>query len=133
MKWERIHTTNDWYDGPLVGVADVEGRPHIYVRDFSEARDDWTENYRLQPIGSERLALIMEQWALWEAWRVAFDAGRVPISSHPATSKQQARYHELETLIGPLEADPATSILRRAQFRRSDGKQEVCWLDPAES
>lgn len=133
MRWERVHTMTGWYDGPTGGVADVDGVPHIYVRDFSDARDGWTENYWLQPVGVERLALILEQRAIWAAWLAAFWAGGAPPSSTPPLSTLPKRYHELEALIGPLVADPATSTLRRGEFRCVEGVDEVCWLDPDES
>lgn len=132
MKWERVHTMDDWYDGPIAGVADVDRLPHTYVRDFSEARDAWTENYWLQPLGAERLALIMEQWAIWAAWLAAFRAGGAPPSTLPPLSTLPKRFHEAKALIGPYAADPATSFLRRGEFRCVEGVDEVCWLDPDE-
>jgi len=30
MAWDRVHTVNDYYDGPRRGIADVDGVPYIY-------------------------------------------------------------------------------------------------------
>jgi hypothetical protein len=32
MAWDRVHTVNDYYDGPRLGIADVDRVPHIYMR-----------------------------------------------------------------------------------------------------
>ena len=36
VDWERVHTVNDYDDGPRLGVAEVFGHPHIYESPFSE-------------------------------------------------------------------------------------------------
>ena len=56
MSWERVHTVNDFYDGPRLGVADYLGKPHIYQSEFSEAEDDYNDRFWLMPIEQKLFA-----------------------------------------------------------------------------
>ena len=66
MRPDRVLTVNEFYDGPRRGVAELNGVPHIYEAEFdynpSNGRGD---TYFLSPIGTELLALVMEDWAIW--------------------------------------------------------------------
>jgi hypothetical protein len=60
MAWERLYTVNDYHDGPLLGVADYKGTPHIYEAEFSSEDDEYTGRFRLAKIEPQLLALVME-------------------------------------------------------------------------
>ena len=37
---EPVYTVEDYYDGPREGVADFQGKSHVYKCQFSETDDD---------------------------------------------------------------------------------------------
>jgi hypothetical protein len=56
---------HDYYDGPRLGVAELNGVPHIYEAEFDHSTDEYGDTYFLSPIKPELLALLMEDWAIW--------------------------------------------------------------------
>jgi hypothetical protein len=132
MEWERLYTVNDSHDGPLLGVTDFKGAPHIYEGEFSAEDDEYTGRFMLAKIEPQLFVLVMEDWEIWLRWRSAFDQGKATIDTHPALPKDRQRHTELKQLIGDrLHATPENSLVRRAEFRRRDDNQlEVRWHDP---
>src|SRR5277367_2520052 len=100
MAWERVYTTNDYYDGPRLGVADVEGVPNIYQSPFDEARGDYAEYFLVAPITSDLLDLVQEDWAIWIRWERAFKRGETSTATHPALPPERERHEEIKRLIG---------------------------------
>lgn len=114
---ERAHSVWNYYDGPREGIADFQGKPHIYKCQFSETDDDWTDLFGLMAIDEELLALAMEQHAVFLRWRAEFDLGHASIKSHPALPADRVRYDELQAALGDgLRLQPQHSITRRARF-----------------
>jgi hypothetical protein len=131
MRWERVYTVNGFYDGPRLGVADYNGRPHIYESEFSEVEDDYSGLYRLSEVEPAPLALILEDWEIWLRWEADFKQGKVGLETHPALPHKNQRSTELKQLIGDrLRADPQSPIVKRAEFRHRDNETEVHWSDP---
>ena len=132
--FERVHTVTDFWDGPVAGVADLEGAAHYYERDWDESQDD-ADTYSLTPIDDETLALALEEWAIWRRWEAAFHEGRAAIDTHPALPGERARYEELQVrLAGRLRVDPDRAIRKRGEFQARDDPDlwmEVRWEDPA--
>jgi hypothetical protein len=111
VAYERVHTVTDYYDGPRDGLADYNGEPHRYQRQWDEAADDWAKTFTLTPIDQVTFDLELERWQIWLAWQRAFHAGEVPHDSHPGLGGMNARYDALSELIAarirgiePLEA-----------------------------
>ena len=50
---DKIYTINDWWGGPLCGVADYEKNKYIYQRRFDEENDMYTNDYFLTPVTEE--------------------------------------------------------------------------------
>ena len=50
MAWDRVHTVNDYYDGPRLGIADVDGVPHIYEAEFDHSSDEYGDTYYVSPV-----------------------------------------------------------------------------------
>lgn len=65
VAWERVLTVNDFWDGPRRGIAEVSGRPHINESPFNDRKDDFEEFFWGQPIDVELLALVLEDWDIW--------------------------------------------------------------------
>ena len=62
---EKVITINDWWDGPQNGLACFNGAVCIYERIFDEAKDDWSDEYYLTPIGSDLQNEILDEWSEW--------------------------------------------------------------------
>ena len=130
---ERVHTVWNYYDGPREGIADFQGKPHLYKCQFSEANDDWTDLFWLMPIDEELLAIAREQHAIFLRWRAEFDQGHVPIKSHPALPVDRVRYNELQAALGDrLQLQPQRSITQRARFSNRSASEDavVHWALP---
>ena len=132
---EPVHTIYDYFDQPLRGIADFEGKPHHYEREFDETADDFTDVFRLTPISESIFKLAMEKWQIWSRWLVAFQAGTTTIDSHPALPAERPRYEELQRLVDEHIANARTHMIRaRGRFAvsadRSDNPRnfEVEWL-----
>ncbi|HET6158815.1 MAG TPA: hypothetical protein VFE34_10755 [Dongiaceae bacterium] len=55
-RWEKVHTVHDYYDGPVSGVADVNGVPHVFEKIFSEEEDEYIDCYLVMTIDQELYA-----------------------------------------------------------------------------
>lgn len=133
MKWQKVHTVNDYWDGPRFGVADYDGQPHIYESAFDDFSDDCPDTYRLSPIEPELFDLIRRDWAIWEKWLAEFKAGRVAKSSHPCLPGDKPEQEKIKEQIGDrFQIDPAGCLRKKAEFRQVSGsprRLEVKWTD----
>jgi hypothetical protein len=130
MSWDRVHTVHDYYDGPRLGIADVDGVPHIYEAEFDHSSDDYGDTYFVSPVDESLLALILEDWKVWLRWNSAFKRGEVSIESHPALPEDRARQEALKIAIGDrLKVDRAQARYVKAKFSVSpqDGGATVEW------
>lgn len=97
---DRVHTIEEFHDGrPLSGFADFEGHPHFYQCQFDKISDDWSDQYALKKADNALLALALECQAIFLRWRKDFDAGKVPVQSHPGLTLKNPRYNELQQAI----------------------------------
>ena len=116
--FEQVYTVMDYWDAPRSGFADFAGAPHAYRSIFRDDLDDYDPQYRLWPVSGEVLALAMEQWAIWNRWLDAYDAGEVDVTTHPALPADAARNAEIAPIIvGVLESPPASASRATAEFR----------------
>ena len=126
MNQDRVLTTNDYYDGPRLGVAELHGIPHIYEAEFDHSSDEYGDTYFLSPIEPDLLALVLEDWAIWLRWEAAPKRGEAALESHPALPTERARHSELVAAIGKrLKTDPANRSYFKARF--SHGAAEGEW------
>jgi hypothetical protein len=120
MAWERIHTVHGYHDGPLEGVADFEGQPHWYSREFAEAADEYSDRYWLTRIEPDLLVLVMEHWEIWLRWRTAFQQGQVILQAEQdpmALPVDRQRALELKLVIDDrIHAKTEKSFLRGGIF-----------------
>lgn len=117
MKADRLLTINGYYDGPRLGVAELDGVPHIYEAEFDHSTDDYGDTYFLTPISAELLALVMEDWTIWCRWHEAYGRGDVKLETHPALPHERQRHEELKRSIGDrLCSNPADRCRYRASF-----------------
>lgn len=127
-RWQRVLTCTDYYDGPLKGVADVDGVPHIYDRQFDSLEDDHSDLFTLTKPEPDLQALLLESWQMWLGWDVAYKRGDVGIDTHPALSSIQTWYKELELAIeAALERRTSKSFVMRGVFKTEGGGWRVRW------
>jgi hypothetical protein len=125
MKFDRVLTINDYYDGPRLGIAEFNGVPHIYEAEFDHSNDEYGDTYFLSPIDSELLALTLEDWAIWCRWDAAYKRHEVTLESHPALPTERHRHEELKRTIGNrLKTDPTNRLYFKAKFSPSPVEQE---------
>jgi hypothetical protein len=114
MKADRVLTINDYYDGPRLGVAELDGVPHIYEAEFDHSTEEYGDTYFLSPIGHELLKHVLEDWEIWCRWHRAHTQNQVDLTSHPALPQDRNRHEELKLLVGgQLRSDP----LHRARYQ----------------
>jgi hypothetical protein len=126
--WDKVHTIHD-RDGlwPLHGLADLDGKPHFYARQFDAERDAWSEILLLMPAEPELVALEMERWALWLRWKGAFDLRQ---STHAAAHE---RYYGLRAELGDRwRPQPERSRRMTGQFRDTRGPDPWVQWTPVE-
>ena len=117
MSQDRVLTINDYYDGPRLGVAELDGVSHIYEAEFDHSSDDYGDMYFLSPIDPALLTLVLEDWAIWLRWQAAHKRNEIAVDTHPALPGERARHEELEAAIGDrLKTDPGSRCYFKARF-----------------
>jgi hypothetical protein len=118
-KMDRVLTVNDFYDLPRVGIAELNGVPHIYEGIFDESLDEYSDTYYLSPIDQDLLLLALEDWEIWIRWQRDFNAGKITLKSHPALPEDRSRHEEIRGNIGDrFRTDPLNRILVKGSFKR---------------
>ncbi len=98
MSHNPIFTVDEYYDGPISGVTELNGKPHIYQCIFDENEDEYSQRYYLQQIPQDIFTLKLEQWELWLKWVAAFKKGEVTTDTHPVLPEDSKRNKELDKL-----------------------------------
>ena len=134
--FDRIHTVTDYYDGPRKGIADFQGKPHVYESMFQDIAGQ-PDVFLLQPIDDETFRLAMEDWAIWCRWESAYYTKKTTADTHPALPEDRARHDELLALLTPrLQMNPACAFKVRGKFEvitkaqpglTSSVEIVVCW------
>ena len=130
MAWDRVYTVNDYYDGPRLGIADVDGVPHIYEAEFDHSSDEYGDTFFVSPVDEGLFALVLEDWEIWLRWNSAFKRGDVSVESHPALPGDRERHEVLRIAIGDrLRVDRTQATYMKARFGTSphDGSTIVEW------
>lgn len=123
-----------WYDGPRSGIADFQGKPHLYesLWDPKTHGSDWTDLFLLMPLEAETFELAMEDWHIWLRWDEAFHAGRATQETRGALPEDRKRSEELDALLaGRLEMQPQRAFLKRGFFDKP--VKTVQWLSTEET
>jgi hypothetical protein len=105
-----VLAVDEYHDGPRRGVANFRGEPHFFECVFDEGRDEYSECYRLTPLGAEAAEAARENWEIFARWREAFGSGKTDLSTHPALPEETARYranqHRLEEALASAQTIP---------------------------
>ncbi|WP_225801715.1 hypothetical protein [Streptomyces sp. NK15101] len=103
--FERVYAELEWCDGPRVGLADVNRKPHYFQNhDYDHA--DEADEYQVWPASEAAVELEREQWAIFAGWNERREAGEVGPESRPDHGGIDARYDELELLPAPHREAP---------------------------
>ena len=126
---DRVYTINDYFDGPRLGIADVDGVPHIYEAEFDHSSDEYGDTYFASPVDGNLLALVLEDWEIWLRWQSAYQAAKASIEAPPALPQDHERHQALTTAIGGrLRADRARAKYLKARFESApNGDLLVQW------
>lgn len=111
--FEPVFVELDRYDGPLFGLAEVDGVAHYF-----RAADD---GFFVWPADGPLLALERERWAVFAAWNARYEAGTAEPDSHPGAGGVDARYDELTALLAPHRHLPAHARRLAAEWRSLAG------------
>ena len=118
---EHVYVELEWHDGPVAGVADVNGVPHRFKLRFDEASDGYSSLFDIWPIDDERLRLEIEQWRLFVDWNDSHESGQAATASHPAHGGINVRWDEIQAVLRTdRDAVPADAKTAYGQ---------VAWMD----
>jgi len=142
-EYETVFTVTDYFDCPRKGIANYQGKPHLYecVSNKAKDHDSDSELFRLTPVDSETFQLAMEDWEIWRRWLVAFYERKADISTRPALPDEVSRHAELKRILDEvLVSDPQKTIMRAGRFEvlrepsipeRVIRQLRVKWIQPA--
>jgi len=114
---DDVYTVDDYWDGPRQGVANFRGEPHAYECIFDYVLDDWSNLFRLTPLGRDALEFAIEAWEIWRRWSTAHHAGKARLESHPALPHERQRYFQLKGLLDRIVIEnESLSFVVNAEF-----------------
>jgi len=61
----KVITINNWWDGPILGLAYFDNIVCIYERIFDETKDDYIDEYYLSPVNDYEKTEILAEWEEW--------------------------------------------------------------------
>jgi hypothetical protein len=129
MNFETVYTCPDWYDGCREGIADFQGKPHLFKSEWRDIDSSYRDSFLLSPLDAETFRLALEDWAIWLRWLEVFNQGRTPRDTHPALPEDRDRHEELMGMLKErLVIDPVHALRKFAVF----GPQGVHWTDYVE-
>ena len=102
MKYERVHTVQNYWDGPIEGVADYLGVPHKYKLLFDENNNDYSAYYELKQISAKEFDLTLQSWSLWIKWNGKKHKTKEEFNSHPVLPNNRIEYEKIEDRLKKL-------------------------------
>jgi hypothetical protein len=126
MRFEKVHTIRDLYDGVRTGTADFSGAPHYFSSLYDDQADDYVDHFRLYPVSAQFMEGELCHWAIFRTWEAKFHRGLVPPETHPGHGGIDAHYDELSRWLNEQIKllDPIPS-LHTATFRALPGQEEL--------
>lgn len=128
--WERVHSIEDWYDGPRAGIADHWGWPHHY-RSLYLDNDRWDpdeDRFELVPVAAEAVEWARECDEILRRYYKAHQAGTAPEDPDDdrVLPADRTRRKELELrLAAELAANRHRALVVRGEFEL--GCKRVRW------
>ena len=127
MRFEKVHTIKDLYDGVRTGTADFSGAPHYFSSLYDERADEYVDNFRLYPVSEHFMERELRHWAIFRAWERKFHRGLVPLGTHPGRGGVDVHYDDLSRWLNEQIRllVPIPSLLLTATFRALPGQEEL--------
>jgi|EndMetStandDraft_9_1072997.scaffolds.fasta_scaffold32157_2 hypothetical protein len=126
MKFEKVHTIRDLYNGIRTGTADLCGAPHYFASVFEENLDYHTQRFRLYAVTSQFMERELQHWTIYRAWEARFHRGLEPLKAHPGNGGIIAEYDELtEWLNERIKALKPLPSFFVGTFRPLPGQEEL--------
>jgi len=125
MRFEKVHTIRDLYDGVRSGTADFDGAAHYFSSLYDEDGDR-SDRFRLYPLSAAFMKCELRHWAIYRAWESKFHRGYAPLSTHPGHGSIDADYDELGRWLDEQIKllDPIPHVYT-ATFRALPGQDEL--------
>lgn len=119
--WEVVAHIWSFYDVPQEGLANFEGKPHVffeveenYLPDPEDPEEFIREAvYALHPAPEALAASLREKNEIFERWHQAWVATKGQRTDHPALPQDRERYEALKANI-----DPQLEALRKTKAAR---------------
>lgn len=110
--YERVYVENDYWDGPVSGVADVDGVP-CYFHSAYFAGEDETDSgeFFIWGVNRSTLEAEIEHYRIFAEWLC-----NGAIGQHPGSPPENARFHELDEALAPQRRVPRESQRRIASW-----------------
>jgi hypothetical protein len=100
MAWDRVHTVNDYYDGPRLGIADVDGVPPICEAEFDHSSDEYGDTYSFRLFMKAFWPSSSKTGKFGCAGTQPLSGVTVPLESHPACLKIARDMRLSKSLLG---------------------------------
>jgi hypothetical protein len=127
MRFEKVHTVREYWDGVRSGTADFKGAPHYFVCPVdARVTDGYADYFDLYPLSPEFMERELQYFAIYRAWDIQHKRGLVPEETHPGRGGVDAQYDELSRwLDSQIAALDMTAIKQRATFRAIGGQADL--------
>ena len=125
MNPDRVLTVNEYYDGPRLGVAELNGVPYIYEAEFDHSTDEYGDTYFLSPIDPELLALVLEDWAIRCRWDAAHKRGEATLASRDVDFRFTLNSGSYRRRNEPTRSGHSTKSLRSSPLRGGKSREAV--------
>jgi hypothetical protein len=126
--WETVHVEHDWYDGPVSGVADVNGHAHYFRRVNDDSQHEGTDEFYVWPAAADAVLLELQNWLRFVAWNERYEAGQATVATHPGVGGVDERYDTVECLLTRHRALPDSARRLSATWKALDGpRYHAAW------
>ncbi len=136
LGFDTVLVSHDWFDGPISGVANVDGRAHAFDAIFDDATDQWSrQRIELRPLEAATVQLELEALEIWRRWSAARLGGGDVTALHPALPADRARYDVVAAELLERRASLPEPFFARPEWawpspptpRRANGWLAVRW------
>jgi len=117
MNKEKVYTVENYYDEPRSGIANFEGKPHVYECTFDYLEEEYSNRFKLMEVSNETLQLALKAWHLWIKWDNKPDKSKVELDSHPVLPKDKNKHIELSKELNKrLKIDETKAFFADGKF-----------------